>query len=133
MSGQPLVRKKAVLDDDNGVSPSANRWLGVLTTLPTDANLAAAVEPTYSGYTRLAVTMSAAATAGNALDATAANAARIDWAIVAGGTVTIVGIALFDAATSGNVKRWAPCTSTPVAVGNNPFVPASTGFVTNQT
>lgn len=132
MSGQPLTRKKAILDEDNGVSPSASRWLGILTTNPTDANLGAAVEPSYSGYARVSCSMSAAITAGNALDGVASNAARIDWAVVAGAGITVTGVALFDAASSGNIKRWAAVTSTPIAVGNNPFVPAG-GFVTNQT
>lgn len=96
-------------------------FLALCTTLPTVTSTGATlVEANYTGYARLSVAASnwgAAALVGGL--PTISNTGVLTFAYTSGSS-TIVGVALVDALTNGNVHAWASVTSKLIDGTNNP-------------
>lgn len=102
-------------------APPATVYAALLTTLPTQSDGTGLVECSASWYTRQAVSWGAAASR------TMTNSAQISFTTNASQAVTdtIDGIALYDAATSGNLMRVLRATAgLLIAVGSQVIIPA---------
>ncbi len=95
-------------------------YVALCTVVPTDASTGTSItEATYTGYARaniLAASMNAAATPGG----TIANGVAITFAACTAGTSTIIGFALCDALTVGNMIMWGTVTSKVIDTSNTP-------------
>jgi hypothetical protein len=122
--------ENAVLDGtfgDPSVPAIAGAYLALCTAVPDDTKTGSTiVEAAYTGYGRAAVTPAAmnAAAAGAKSNGTA-----ITFAPCTGGTSTVIGWALCDAATAGNVLAWGTCTSTVISTTQTPATVAVGGLV----
>jgi hypothetical protein len=115
--------EKKVIDHVNGkttftlVTPV---YMALCTTVPTDADTGSTIiEANYTGYARKSI----ANTDWNAASGTTAaatNAAAIIFAACTAGTSTIIGFAICDAATVGNVLYWGTVTSKVIDVTSTP-------------
>jgi hypothetical protein len=99
-----------VLRNTSYTSPTTV-YLGLMTDNPTDAGLQTAEvddHPNYtSGYSRQAIAFDAPS------DGSGSNSAEESFgAVVTTGPMTITHVALFDAATAGNMLKYAALTST---------------------
>lgn len=93
-------------------------YLALCTVVPTDASTGSTItEANYTGYARKAV-------AGGDLNAAAAgvstNSAAITFAACTVGTSTVIGFALCDALTGGNILYWGTTTSKVIDTLNTP-------------
>jgi hypothetical protein len=100
------------LDQDVGSGTPATWYVALLTSMPADGDGTGLVEVSWTGYARPAVTNNSAnfpAAVVSAHIATKTCQALINFGTVAGlgAPVTVVGIALFDASTGGNMGRTA--------------------------
>lgn len=100
------------LDQDLGSGTPATWYVALLTTMPTDGDGTSLAEAAWTGYARPAVTNNvtnfpAASVASHI--ATKTCQATINFGTISGlgGPITVVGIALFDAASAGNMGRTA--------------------------
>lgn len=136
MSGSKsnYAAKKLIEELFGGVAyvSAANVYLALCTTLPDDTSTGSTiVETDYTSYARTQIgtgnnqtdawnaatgTTTATVTNKNAITAPSATGAS---------TNPIVGIAIVDAASAGNVLGWASVTSTPIANGDTPKVNAT--------
>jgi hypothetical protein len=115
-----------------GYTPATNVWLALATTTPTDATTGTTiVETDYTSYARTQI-----GTANNQTDAwnaatgsttaTVTNFAAITCPTATGASTNpIVGVAVCDASTVGNILYWASVTSTAIANGDTPKVNAA--------
>jgi len=106
-------------------------FLALLTTVPTDGTMATAVEVTGSNaYARVQITPNTtnfpASTAGSVSN----GAAFTFLQATADYPAPVVGWALLDALTSGNLWYWGTCTSNTVHSGDTPTVLGSAMTVT---
>lgn len=102
-------------------TPASTVYVGLLTTAPTGSDGSGAVECSASWYSRQAVTLSAASARGTS------NSAQITFTSSASQAVTddIEGVAIYDAASSGNMLRYLKATANlVVAVGSQVIIPA---------
>ena len=99
-----------------GISPAANRWLKLFTSVPSSSS--AGTEVADSGYARQPITSWAAITSGGGLSQTS-NAAAMDFGAAVDGAVTVVAFAISDAVSGGNDIYWGTMTNftTPIGVG----------------
>jgi len=96
-------------------------YVALCTTVPTDASTGTTiVEAAYTGYARKSIAAADWASAVAGSPGSIANANAITFAACTGGTSTVIGFALCDAATVGNVIMWGTCTSTVVSTTNTP-------------
>lgn len=113
--------ENAVLDHifgDGTLTITAPTYLALCTTVPTDASTGSTiVEATYTGYARKSV---AAADMSAAASGSKTNSAAITFAACTASSSTIIGWALCDAATVGNVLCWGTCTSTVISTTQTP-------------
>lgn len=105
-----------VFGDGAYTSPTA--YVALCTAVPTDASTGTTiVEATYTGYARLiinAADMSAAASGSKT------NSAALTFAACTAGASTIIGFAVCDALTVGNVLAWGTITSKVIDTSNTP-------------
>ncbi len=122
--------ENAVLDatfGDPDVTITAPVYLALCTTVPTDASTGSTiVEATYTGYARKSI---AAADMSAAASGSKTNSNAITFAACTSGSSTIIGWALCDAATVGNVLCWGTCTSTVISVTQTPATVAAGALV----
>lgn len=96
-----------VFGDGAYTSPTA--YVALCTTVPTDASTGSnIVEANYTGYARLIINASdmSAAAAGSKT-----NSAALTFAACTAGSSTIIGFAICDALTVGNMLMWGTVTS----------------------
>jgi hypothetical protein len=136
MSGSKsnYLSKKVLNEYFGGVAftAPANVYLALCTTLPDDTSTGTSiVETDYASYARTQI-----GTANNQTDAwnaatgtttaTVTNKNAINFPAATGASTNpIVGIAVVDAASVGNVLVWASVTSTAIANGDTPVVNAA--------
>lgn len=104
-SGKAKVASDATLALETG----AVRYLALLTTLPTANDGTGLAEVTGGAYARVAVNpvdWGAITTAADGMSEQVAIAMEKDYAQATAPWGTVVGWALFDAATAGNLRRW---------------------------
>jgi hypothetical protein len=103
----------------------ATVYSALFTAIPSDSSAGTEVTTATSGYTRLATTFATAA-AGAAYNTTAKT-----FATAAAG-YTVVGYAIMDAATAGNVLYWATVTTLPIAINDQATFAVSAIAVTED-
>jgi hypothetical protein len=122
--------ENAVLDHifgDGTLTITAPVYLALCTTIPTDASTGTTiVEANYTGYARKSI---AAADMSAAASGSKTNSNAITFAACTAGTSTIVGWAICDAATVGNVLVWGTATSTVISATQTPATIAIGGLV----
>lgn len=113
--------ENAVLDHifgDGTLTVTAPTYLALCTTVPDDASTGSTiVEANYTGYARKAV---AASDMSAAASGSKTNSAAITFDACTAGSSTIIGWALCDASTAGNVLCWGTCTSTVISTTQTP-------------
>ena len=106
MAGLKQTRANAILEDELGVSPAANRWIGLMQVVPTATT--AGTECSGTDYARQPITF------GGAASGSIANNNAPDFgAAGAGGWGTANGWCIFDAVSGGNqitFDDWTPFT-----------------------
>ena len=104
--------------------------MALCTVIPTDASTGTSItEATYTGYARkeiLATDLSAAASGSKT------NSAAITFAACTGGSSTIIGFAIVDALTLGNILYWGTTTSKVIDTSNTPATIAIGGLVVSE-
>lgn len=120
-------------------SPSAHLYIALCTVVPTDVDTGSTItETNYSGYARTEI-----GTGNNQTDAwnvptgttiaTVTNKNIINCPTAAGpSTNPIVGLAVVDSASGGNIKVWMPITSTPIVGGDEPQIGAGGLVITDD-
>jgi hypothetical protein len=99
-----------ILDETTGKSPSATRYIALLTATPTDASTGTTiVEPSGGSYARKST---AAADWNSAASGSTSNANAITFVQATGDWGAITHFAICDAATTGNVLAWGSLTAT---------------------
>ena len=101
-------------------------WLALFSVVPTDA--AGGTEIVTSGQSRVNASGKFAAPSGGSIVTSAA----IDFPTVTGSGITIVGVACFDASTSGNMVWWYDVASTPISVGQFARIVSGTGITITE-
>lgn len=97
----------------------ATLYVSLYTADPTDV-AGSGTEASYAGYTRVAVTLAAPATAPTD-PGPVTNTAAVTFAAVAGSGITVTAVGLHDAVSAGNALAYdTSMTDTAVAVGNPP-------------
>lgn len=108
----------------------ANVYLALCTVVPTDSSTGSTItEASYTGYARQKV---AATDLNAASGGQSTNANAITFAACTGGSSTIIGWALCDASSAGNILYWGTCTSTVVSTTQTPATVASGGLVVTE-
>jgi hypothetical protein len=117
------------LGDGAYTSPAAI-YLALCTTAPNDASTGSTIaEATYTGYARkqiLATDLNAAS------GGSKTNGNAITFADCTGGSSTIVGFAICDAVTGGNVLYWGTVTSKVIDTSNTPATVAAGALVITE-
>lgn len=128
-SGFSQYAETKVLDHAHGKTSwtmPATPFLALCTSVPTSASTGTTiVEATYTGYARLTVPGSSWAAAAAATPSTAQTNTVLTFAACTAGSSTIIGWALCDASTVGNVIEWGTCTSTVISTTQTPATVAS--------
>jgi len=105
-------------------------YMALCTVIPTDASTGTSItEATYTGYARKLV---AAADMNAAASGSKSNGAAITFAACTAGASTIIGFALCDALTLGNIHYWGTTTSKVIDVNNTPPTVAVGGLVVTE-
>jgi hypothetical protein len=124
--------ENAVLDHifgDGALTVTAPVYLALCTSVPTDASTGSTiVEANYTGYARKSI---AAADMSAAASGSKTNSNAITFAACTSGSSTIIGWAICDAATAGNVLCWGTCTSTVISATQTPATIAVGALVVN--
>lgn len=95
-------------------------YVALYTVVPSDS--AAGTEVSGSSYARQAVAAAAWTRTGSQM----ANNAEIAFPAVTSSAYTVVGWAIADASSAGNILYWGDCTSTTMNVGDIPrFAPSA--------
>lgn len=105
------------LGDGSWTMPAAI-YMALCTVVPTDASTGSTItEANYTGYARKQINASdlSAAASGSKT-----NSAAITFANCTAGTSTIVGFAICDASTLGNIICWGDCASTVISATQTP-------------
>ena len=105
-------------------------YMALCTVVPTDASTGTSItEATYTGYARkqIATTDMSAAAAGSKT-----NGLAITFAACTAGSSTIIGFALCDALTLGNIIYWGTTTSKVIDVNNTPPTVAVSGLAVSE-
>ena len=98
-----------------GATPAT--YIALYTTTPSEGG--AGVETVYGGYARQAASGKFGAPAAGSV----ANSVAITFPVVGSGTPTIVGCALCDAVSAGNLLRWQTITGIAFSVNDQPYFP----------
>ncbi len=113
-------------------TPAANVWLALATTLPDDTTTGTTIVQTdYTSYARTQIgsandQTTAWNTGTGSTTVTVTNFAAITCPTATGASSNpILGIAVTDASTVGNIYVWASVTSTAIASGDTPKVNAA--------
>jgi hypothetical protein len=101
-------------------------YLALFTVVPTDA--AGGTEVTGSSYAR----QSAAGKFGSPSGGSLTLSTAVDFPTVTSSSYTVVGVACFDAVSSGNMLWWYDVSSTTINVGSFARIPASTGITITE-
>lgn len=124
--------ENAVLDHifgDPSFTITAPVYLALCTTIPDDTKTGTTiVEANYTGYARKSI---AAADMSAAASGSKTNSNAITFNACTALTSTIVGWAICDAATVGNMLVWGTCTSTVISTTQTPATIAIGGLVVN--
>lgn len=122
--------ENAVLDatfGDPDVTITAPTYLALCTTVPTDSSTGSSiVEANYTGYARKSI---AAADMSAAASGSKTNGNAITFAACTSGSSTVIGWALCDASSAGNVLCWGTATSTVISTTQTPATVAVGGLV----
>lgn len=103
---------------DGTLTITAPTYLALCTTVPTDASTGSTiVEANYTGYARKSI---AAADMSASSGGSKTNSNAITFAACTAGSSTIIGWALCDASTTGNVLCWGTATSTVISTTQTP-------------
>jgi hypothetical protein len=105
-------------------------YVALYTVVPTDA-AGSGTEASGNGYARAAVP-AANWTRSGTTPTQVLNNADVLFPACSGSSYTIVGWALWDAASAGNRLYWGDCTSTTMNVGDVPRFPANSLVVTED-
>lgn len=106
----------------------ANVYVAILTTNPTKNDGTGLVECSDGGYARLAIAnanWSAISTDADNLHEDISNSLALTFGAVAGAGYTVVGLAIYDALTLGNLLAYGTVTSQAVSTGNSYQVAAN--------
>ena len=121
MASKSDYLENVILDhvlSDGAFTEPANIYMALCTATPTDASTGTSItEANYTGYARkeiLATDLSAAASGSKT------NSAAITFAACTGGASTIIGFAIVDALTLGNILYWGTVTSKVIDTSNTP-------------
>jgi len=118
-----------VFGDGSFTMPAAV-YLALCTAVPTDASTGSTItEATYTGYARKQV---AASDMSAASGGSKTNSAAITFADCTAGTSTVIGWALCDASTAGNVLYWGTVTSKVIDTSNTPATIPIGGLVVTE-
>jgi hypothetical protein len=134
MAGKTAYLERKLLDHSLGKTsytmPAV--WVGLFTAAPSDAGGGTEVSGgSYARKSTAAADWSAAATVSGVSSSSNANAVTFVTATASWGTATHFG--LFDAATAGNLLRWAPLTTAKaVASGDTPSFAAGSLTITED-
>lgn len=121
----------AVLDgtfgDPTTPTITAPTYLALCTSVPDDTKTGTTiVEASYTGYARKSI---AASDMSAAASGSKTNSSAITFAACTASSSTIIGWALCDAATVGNVLCWGTATSTVISTTQTPATVAVGGLV----
>lgn len=109
-------------------SPPTNTYIALLTTNPTKNDGTSLVEVSGSSYARQVVAASAWTTislTGDNIHDQISNSNAITFPTVTTSSYTVVGVAAYDALTSGNLLWYVAVSSQTVAVGNQYIINAN--------
>ena len=133
MASKSDYLENVILDhnmSDGVFAEPTNIYMALCTVIPTDASTGTSItEATYTGYARkevLATDLSAAASGSKT------NSAAITFAACTAGTSTIIGFAITDALTLGNIIYWGTTTSKVIDVNNTPPTVAVSGLTITE-
>lgn len=133
MASKSDYAENVILDhamSDGAWGEPANCYMALCTAAPVDASTGTTiVEADYTGYARIdipAASLSAAASGSKT------NSVAITFAACSAGTSTIIGFALCDAITTGNMIYWGTTTSKVIDVNNTPATVAIGGLVVTE-
>jgi len=105
-------------------------YLALCTTAPTDASTGSTiVEANYTGYARKQI---AAGDLNAAASGSMTNANAITFAACTAGSSTIVGFAICDASSAGNVLYWGTVTSIVIDTSHTPATVAAGGLTITE-
>lgn len=126
--------ENAILDgafgDPTTPTITAPTYLALCTVVPTDSSTGSTItEASYTGYARKSI---AAADMSAASAGSKTNANAITFAACTSGSSTIIGWALCDASTVGNILYWGTTTSTVISTTQTPATVAVGGLVVNE-
>lgn len=107
-------------------------WLALCTAVPDSSKTGTTItEATYTGYARqhiLAAGWNAAVSGGAGAASTKTNNGAITYAACTAGSSTIIGYAICDAVTVGNMLGWGSATSTVISTTQTPATIADQGL-----
>lgn len=110
----------------------ATIYASLYTALPTDAS-ASGTEVSGGSYARVAITCNATNFLGpTANDGTVTNGTAITFPVATGNWGTIVGVALYDAASTGNELWWGALSSSKVINSGDPALNFPVGSLSVQ-
>lgn len=133
MASKSNYLENAILDhvlSDGAFAEPANVYLALCTVVPTDASTGATItEPTYTGYARKEILASdlSAASGGSKT-----NSGAITFADCTAGSSTVIGFAICDASSGGNVLYWGTVTSKTIDTSNTPPTVAAGALVVTE-
>lgn len=115
-------------------APPSILYVALLTAMPTKNDATGLVEATGTGYARMACPAADWAAITTAVDnLTEQSSTNADLSVTPSVSLgSIVGVALYDAATNGNFLRAMTLQSGPVTVGANETFTLSAGSLTRQ-
>lgn len=117
------------LGDGSFTMPAAV-YLALCTVVPTDASTGATItEANYTGYARKQI---AASDLSAAASGSKTNSAAITFADCTAGSSTVVGFAIVDASTNGNILYWGTVTSKTIDTSNTPATVAIGALVVTE-
>lgn len=105
-------------------------YLALCTAVPTDASTGSTItEANYTGYARKQINASdlSAASSGSKT-----NSAAITFADCTAGSSTVIGFAICDASSGGNVLYWGTVTSKTIDTSNTPATVAIGSLVVTE-
>jgi len=129
------------LNEDLGSGTPATWYVALLTALPADGDGTSLTEATWTGYARIAITNNTTNFPNATIASHIANIvcqAAIAFGTIAGlsGPITVVGIALYDALTVGNLGRVAvfgtPASPITYSLSNGSSLTIAAGNLTFQ-
>ena len=112
---------------DGTLTITAPTYLALCTSVPDDTSTGSTiVEANYTGYERKSIAAADMSAAGSG---SKTNGNAITFAACTVGSSTVIGWALCDAATAGNVLCWGTATSTVISTTQTPATIAIGGLV----